>query len=211
MSLRTKVVWASFAAAMTLAVGLLMMISGESPTGRSGFLAANVGMFGRTATIDPIFDIDAPLERGEWDAIVIDHFGHPAGDAADVHRVHQRMGYKGLAYHFLIGNGNGLGDGVIHVGYRWNEQLPGVQPLVPGNQPPPGNVIGICLVGNGDRRAFTERQINELIRLVQRLQRELTIPADRVYLHRDLTPSVTSPGRFFAEGELRNHLLTGVN
>jgi hypothetical protein len=124
-----------------------------------------------------------------------------------VHRQHLGYGYQGLGYHFLIGNGNGLGDGVVHVGYRWNLQLPGAHTTGPQMDWHNQRSIGVCLIGNGDRRPFTPRQIQNLTVLVEQLQRELDIPADRVSLHRDVAPGISSPGRFFPEGKLREALL----
>ena len=69
------------------------------------------------------------------------------------------------------------------------------------------HTIGICLIGNGDRRPFTDRQMQALIALVRALQQELGLPADTVSLHRELAPEVSSPGRFFAEARLYQQLL----
>jgi N-acetyl-anhydromuramyl-L-alanine amidase AmpD len=68
------------------------------------------------------------------------------------------------------------------------------------------HAVAICLVGNGDRRRFTDRQIRELSSLVRRLQRELGIAADRVYLHGDVAP-VSSPGVHFPAAEFEGQLL----
>jgi hypothetical protein len=191
---------------MSLVMGLLAL----SERGlSSGFLiATNVGALGEQPepARDPVFRIEADLDHARWTGIVIHHLGLPAGDAERVHRLHLGYGYQGLGYHFLIGNGSGLADGIVHVGYRWNEQLPGAHVVGAGDEHNQSS-IGICLIGNGDRRPFTEKQMRSLVSLVRRLQRELDIPADHVHLHRDLTPSVTSPGRFFPLASLREQLL----
>ncbi len=131
---RTKIVWSTFVAAMTLVVGLLALGDGDRP---GGFLATNLSSIplqsspGDGGGFDPVFQIEAPLDRDRWTGIVIHHLGAPAGDAESIHRQHVGFGYQGLGYHFLIGNGNGLGDGVVHVGYRWNQQLPGAHTVGP--------------------------------------------------------------------------------
>lgn len=192
---------------MTLVTGILLLGSG----GFRGDLlvAANVGSLGGDPAADPIFHIQAPAERREWTGIVIHHLGLPAADAEQVHRMHLAYGYQGLGYHFLIGNGSGLGDGVIHVGYRWSQQLPGahVARSAPDSEQHNLHSIGICLIGNGDRRPFSERQMRSLISLVRSLQKECGIPSSAVYLHRDLAPGVTSPGRFFAATRLEEQLI----
>ena len=38
---------------------------------------------------------------------------------------HVPDGLKGLGYHFVIGNGRGISDGELYVGYRWLDQLAG--------------------------------------------------------------------------------------
>jgi len=114
-------------------------------------------------------------------------------------------GLNGIGYHFVIGNGNGLGDGVIHVGYRWIDQLPAARPTQ--SLLWEASTISICLVGNGDRRPFSDMQIRHLARLVQRLQQELAIPSERVLLASEITNSSVSPGQYFAEAQFRGQLL----
>ncbi len=200
-------VWVSFVAAMTLVMGAFSFQGGS----RGGFLATNLQTLEKRSSADAagksrVFQIDAPLH--EWSGIVIHHLGEPAGDPQSVHRQHVAWGYQGLGYHFLIGNGNGFGDGVVHAGYRWLEQLPGAHVAGKAGAEHNANSIGICLIGNGDRRTFTDRQIDMLFTLVEQLRVELAIPADRVYLHRDLSDGTTSPGSFFPAARMREHLRT---
>ncbi len=203
---RTKIVWLSFFVAMTMVTGLLTMQESAYPGG--GFLiATNIGTLGTQPAFDPVFQISTSLERKRWTGIVIHHSGEPAGDLESINRLHLSLGLKGLGYHFLIGNGNGLGDGVIHMGYRWDQQLPGAHVAGPSGNLHNQRSIGICLIGNGDRRPFTDAQIAQLINLIQRLQSEMKIPADQVYLHRDLSENTASPGRFFSVAQLQEQLL----
>jgi hypothetical protein len=197
-------VWLSFFTAMTFGIGLFAF-GGNELSG--GYLAASAQPIGRQAEADPIFHTQKPIEQRRWKGIVIHDLGQPVGDAESVHRLHLSYGYQGLGYHFLIGNGNGLGDGIIHVGYRWDRQLPGAHVAGPAGTEHNQHSIGICLVGSGDRRAFTENQVQSLISLVRRLQQELDIPAEGVHLHRDLAPTLASPGRFFPAALLREQLL----
>ncbi len=191
---------------MTIVAGLLTLQERNTPGHR--FLAAtNIGMLGNRPSVDPVFQTEASLDRERWSGIVIHHTGEPAGDPDTLDRVHKSLGYKGLGFHFLIGNGNGLGDGVIHVGYRWNQQLPGAHVAGPAGVWHNQRSIGICLIGNGDRRTFSDAQMAQLINLVQRLQQELAISADRVNLHRDLASGISSPGQFFSSAQLQEQLL----
>lgn len=142
-----------------------------------------------------------------WDSIVISHLGQPAGTAKEVDRLHKNAGLRGLGYHFLIGNGNGFGDGDVHVGYRWLDQVPGARPVGVDTSVWNNGTITICLVGDGNRRRFTEQQMVHLAHLVQRLQDQLSIPRQNVLLAQDIQGGTDSPGSFFAEAEFRGQLL----
>ncbi|UCD75901.1 MAG: N-acetylmuramoyl-L-alanine amidase [Phycisphaerales bacterium] len=204
-SRRTGIVWASFGAAMTIVAGLLFW---GSPSDDQGglLIAVNPGTSAERIAQDPLFQIQAPLDRQRWTGIVIHHLGEPAGNAQTIHRRHLARGFDGLGYHFIIGNGNGLGDGAVEVGYRWNQQLAGAHVGGPAGIHHNNHSIAICLIGNGDRRSFTERQMASLVSLTQRLQRELNIPDTAVRMHRDLVSTASGPGGFFREGQFREQL-----
>lgn len=206
---------------MTSVGGLLLLLDGPMPH----TVIATTTTIVRGATDlrpDSVVPTGAPLDRARWRSIVIHHSGLPAGSAASVERHQQASGLSGLGYHFVIGNGHGSGDGEIEVGYRWTRQLVGAHVaarprLATGSLRTAGldasklallneQSVGICLIGNGDRGAFTPRQIRELVSLVRSLQRELGIPASEVRLHRDLA-EVTSPGERFPTAEFESQLL----
>jgi len=170
------------------------------------FVAANVAPV-ESQKGDPIFEIDAPVDEARWTGIVVHHLGLPAGDADSIDRQHRAEGFAGMGYHFVIGNGNGLADGVIQVGYRWNEQKPGVHVYDQPGEYHNLHSIGICLVGNGNRRPFTDRQMLSLVALVQRLQGRLSIGRDHVWLHTDLVTDAASPGKFFPVTTFEEQLL----
>lgn len=204
LSRRTHVVWGCFLASMAGVTGLLAL--GDHRAG-PGFPAANTTVFGQQPGDDPIFRTTAPLS-GRWKAIIVHHSGEPAGDAESMRRLHESYGYRKMGYHFLIGNGNGMGDGVVHVGERWIAQETGWHAVGPEAAYYNQNAIAICLVGNGDRRGFTDRQMSQLISLVRRLQREFNIPPSAVRLHRDVAPGLTSsPGARFPVARLEQQLL----
>lgn len=219
-SRRTRIVWAAFAASMTLATGLLILGDDGAPRGivaagqgrldsvRSTSLGGLFGGLtgaGRAASDDPIEPRETALDQERWTGIVIHHSGTPAGDAESIERQHLSYGYASLGYHFVIGNGHGLGDGVVFVGPRWNRQQAGAHVSGPRSEALNERTVGICLVGNGDRRTFSERQMRELVALVRRLQEALDIPASAVQLHGDLA-AVSSPGRLFPSAEFEAQL-----
>jgi hypothetical protein len=200
-------VWVIFLIAMSGVTGLLMLQGGQARIA-GGFVLTSIDTIGdRVEDSDAIFRLSQQLDRNRWTGIVIHDLGEPAGDAESVTRKHMKLGLHGLGYHFLIGNGNGLGDGVVHVGFRWDQQLPGAHALGSSGDHHNQHSISICLIGNGERRAFTDQQFTQLVRLVQQLQAKLNIPAAKVWLHRDLAPSTKSPGRYFPAARFHEQLL----
>lgn len=149
-----------------------------------------------------------------WTSIVIHHSGGFTGKVRDLDARAKAAGLNGLGYHFVIGNGSGLSDGVVEAGYRWNEQTPGAHVAI-SNDPSPEertladelnrNSIGICLIGNGDRQAFTEAQVRSLIELIRSLQQRWDIPGMNVFLHSDVSED-SGPGRYFPIGRLEAHI-----
>ncbi len=190
---------------MTLVTGLLAL--GDRQAG-PGFPAANMILFADSPARNSIFQTDQPLDRPKWRSVIIHHSGEPAGDAESIRRQHIDHGAQMMGYHFLIGNGNGLSDGVIHVGERWIKQASGWHAVGPDADFYNRHAIAICLVGNGDRRRFTDRQTTQLVSLIRRLQRELDIPVSAIRLHRDVAGGLTmSPGRYFPAALLEQQVL----
>jgi len=213
---RRFTVWASFVGGMTAVAGILLAGDRGAP---SVHAAVNVTIEGLSPVSDSslILPRDAKPIAGQWQAIVIHHSATPAGDSITLNRQHTASGLSGLGYHFVIGNGQGLGDGLVEVGYRWNRQLAGAHVAgATATESQNGldrtslstadadqynrHSIGICMIGNGNRREFTDRQMHELITLVRALQAQFRIPGSAVYLHSDLS-KVTSPGKFFPTAE----------
>lgn len=192
------------------AVGGLLMALDRAPGAPAGALAlVNLDSQRDASGFDAIFDTKTPIVAGRWTGIVIHHSGGALGSPETLTQQHNARGFKGLGYHFVISNGQGAPDGQVFVGYRWPEQLPGVH--VAGSRAEQFNrqTIGICLIGDGERREFTPVQIARLAELVSALQRRLGIPDGQVALHRDIAPT-SSPGRLFPEATFRQ-LLADAN
>ncbi len=141
--------------------------------------------------------VEAPAGMREWRYVVIHHSGSAAGNEEIIQGDHLRRGMEnGMAYHFLIGNGtDGLGDGEVVEGHRWKYQLQG------------GHChqdflnecgIGVCLVGNMNRKAPSARQVKSLTGLLLRLQSEFHIPDDNIHGHGQFYGEDSDcPGRYF--------------
>ena len=201
-------VWVTLAVAFTSVAGLMSLVSGGSNGGSDpGRALASVPLLRAAApqSVEAVFQTRAEIDPSLWRSIVIHHTGTPAETAASLDERHRTQGLAGLGYHFVIGNGHRMGDGEVHVGYRWLDQLHGAHVAGPAGRELNYESIGICLVGDGDRRAFTRAQTRRLAELVAGLCRRLDIPASSVVLHRDVAET-TSPGRTFPEAAFRQAL-----
>ena len=123
----------------------------------------------------------------------------PPGNYDEIDREHRKLlGYDGCGYHFVIGNGNGSGDGQIEVAQRWNNQKQGVHCRNARTHDVDEYGIGICLVGDLDKQPPTPRQVAATQALVAYLSQRYRIDTDPCHTHAHLaaTPTVC-PGKFF--------------
>ncbi len=202
---RARVVLVSLIAAMTVVGGGLTLLDRgpvASPQGLSlPPLLATAGAGG----IESIFSTRLPLDQKRWKAIVIHDTGSLAATPASLEARAIELGLNGLGHHFVIGNGNGLDDGELHVGGRWLRQAAGAHAVGPDHEFYNRHSIGISLVGDGERRPFTQAQMQRLTQLVDALRAEFNIPADKVYLHSQIAQT-PSPGKLFPEAIFRQSL-----
>ncbi len=196
---RRQVVWLSLIGAMTSVGGVLLAT--ESRPAPPPVLAA---LDRPTTDLSAIFS-SIEGETRNWRGIVVHHSEGTRGSAASIDAQHRDAGLRGLGYHFVIGNGSGSGDGEVEVGFRWTSQLPGAHAGGPNAEDYNRQTIGICLVGDGERRAFTDAQLASLAALVQTLQDGVQIADRGVTLHREIAPTV-SPGRMFPEAWFKARL-----
>jgi N-acetyl-anhydromuramyl-L-alanine amidase AmpD len=134
-----------------------------------------------------------------WRYIVLHHSASAAGNYDEIDREHRKLlGYEGCGYHFVIGNGNGSGDGQIEVAQRWNRQKQGVHCRNARTHDVDEYGIGICLVGDLDQQPPTPRQVAATRALVEYLSGRYRIEPARVTTHAHLaaTPTVC-PGKYF--------------
>ena len=142
----------------------------------------------------------APVKRGRWKYIVVHNSGTREGNARVFDIYHRRIRHmvNGLAYHFVIGDGHGSGDGQVEIGDRWKRQING------------GHVasdylndiaLGICLVGDFNRDQPTPAQVGALEELVSYLRERVGKSQGRraiVHAHREINPRPTDcPGTRF--------------
>ncbi len=138
-----------------------------------------------------------------WHYIVVHHSGIDEGNAESYGSEHLNRGMKnGLAYHFLIGNGHGSGDGEIEIGPRWLRQLDGGHVR---NAQYNKHGIGICLVGNLNRHPMTVKQKSALFLLIDWLRDEAPLggkPKVTVHCWVDSRHTLC-PGKYFPFDRLK--------
>jgi LysM repeat protein len=138
-----------------------------------------------------------PVEKKKWKFIVIHHSATESGTAKGMDSYHRQVRHmeNGLAYHFLIGNGRGMGDGELTVGNRWNEQIDGGHLA---SETLNEQSIGICLVGNFDQDRPTKKQMAALARLVEYLLDRCHLTPEAVRTHQEINTVFTRcPGQRF--------------
>lgn len=148
----------------------------------------------------------ARVKRGRWKYIIIHNSGTRQGNARvfDVYHRRVRKMQNGLAYHFVIGNGNSSGNGEIEIGSRWTRQING------------GHVasdylndiaIGICLVGDLNRDKPTAAQLAALEELTTYLRSRVGRVQGKPAIvkgHKEINPRPTDcPGDRFPLSWLR--------
>lgn len=148
----------------------------------------------------------ARVRRGRWKYIIVHNSGTRQGNARifDVYHRRVRKMQNGLAYHFVIGNGNSSGNGEIEIGNRWTQQING------------GHVasdylndiaLGICLVGDLNRDLPTKDQLAALDELITYLRGRVgKIKGKQAIVkgHKEINPKPTDcPGDRFPLGWLR--------
>lgn len=202
---RSRIVWASLAGSMTAVTALLLALDGGSAPRLDGFALPALAATAAPTSIEAVFDTREPVENGRWQAIVIDHSGSAYGTPESLDEQHRALGLRGLGSDFIIGNGNGMGDGEIHVGYRWLAQQPGAHTAGADGEWYNRHAIGITLVGDGSRRPYTDAQMTRLLDLVAALAREYQIPSHKILLHADVAP-VAGPGRYFPDAAFREQV-----
>ncbi|MCH8828390.1 MAG: N-acetylmuramoyl-L-alanine amidase [Planctomycetes bacterium] len=143
-----------------------------------------------------------------WKSIVIHHTATSRGSVESIHAAHLRRKdsrgrhWKGIGYHFVIGNGNGMPDGAIEPTFRWRTQMQGAHA---GNLEYNQTGIGIALVGNFEKQRPSRKQLIAVKRLIAVLKREYDIAGKKVIGHRRLK-ATACPGRFFPLAEVSGHV-----
>ncbi len=205
---RTLIVLGSLLGAMTVAAGMLMLLEpdkGEAPR-LPRFSEVSLAAFDKPKDpAEALFAVSPAPSSQRWSSIVVRYSGSEKGSAHALGELHKRAGVGDLAYHFTIGNGQGSPDGLVEIGPRWEQQRPGYTSIALHDQATAHETIDICLIGDFDRNPPTPQQRDDLVWLVQQLQKRLNIPAERVLLGDGRTGKA---GRMFPVTWFRQQLLS---
>ena len=112
---------------------------------------------------------------------------------------------QGADFHFVVDNSrNGLGnpDGYVQRGLAWQDQL-STTPyfswpyLKPHHYSVYANAVGVCIIGDINRKDYSASQIRSTVSLVQALERKLNIPNSCVKLQWEIRGQATARQRAF--------------
>ncbi len=148
---------------------------------------------------DPATWIEHTAPSRPWQYVVLHHSAAEAGSVESIdadHRTRKDASgnpWRGIGYHFVIGNGRGMRDGQVQSTFRWKDQTAGAHA---GEARYNEEGIGICLIGNFQSEPPTEKQLDSLAQLLTQLQGDWQIPEERVITHGQVK-ATACPGRQF--------------
>ena len=147
----------------------------------------------------------ANVSETAWQYIVVHHSATESGSVESIHQDHlQRKDadgnpWLGIGYHFVIGNGNGMPDGMVEATFRWKEQIHGAHS---GDALYNARGIGICVIGDLEKNPPSQAQIKSLKQLVNVLATRHRITPERLIGHAAVKPTAC-PGKHFPLNEIR--------
>jgi len=153
----------------------------------------------------PLRPVIALYPSSKWKYIIIHHSATDSGNANSLYDLHNRRGFNGLGYDFIIDNGTGSKqDGQIEVSGRWIKQMDGAHCKAGGMN---HKGIGICLVGNFSREDVSAKQLDSLVYLVNLLRKYYKIPRSNILGHSQVPGAATEcPGLRFPWKEFKSKL-----
>ena len=193
---RKVVVFTSLIAVLVFTSALLMALAPAplTPDATNSLFAVDA-----PASMDAVFQTQVPCNNTAWKYIYIHHSRSTASGTPNIAQPNGE-----LSDHFVIGNGEGLADGEVQLGQRWEEQRSAAAP-VRGTQIDPA-CISICVIGDFDQSRPTPTQLRRLAQLVNSIQARYRIPLASVALA-DQSHSVAGIGKYFPVTAFREQLI----
>lgn len=155
----------------------------------------------RLSAVLGIAGIGAVYWPGRWKYIVIHHSAGDFGSIEFIQKVHRERQSKdpidAIPYHYLIGNGNGLGVGEVASDWRKELNIWGAHVSV-NNTDRNLRGLGICLIGNFEEKTIHRLQYKSLVTLTKSLMLEHNIAVSHVSGHGYTSGEYTKcPGKNF--------------
>jgi len=182
---RGAAVVACLLSAMALTSGLLLAMR----TKRLNTQAQSLFAVDTSDSLDSIFNLNDASPTQRWSFIYIHQSATASGSAVTLANSDGSLGD-----HFVIGNGEGSGDGELLIDQRWTHQQPAAAPAGVHLGP---QCVSISLVGNLDQQPPTPLQFRRLCQLVQVLQSRYHISPDNVSWFTNSTRASATIGRCF--------------
>ena len=156
----------------------------------------------------------ANVTERAWRWVVVHHTATDVGSVEAIHRAHRRRKdargnpWRGIGYHFLIGNGEGMPDGAVEATFRWRGQLSGAHA---GRRAENELGVGVCLVGDFDAADPTPAQLASARRLIAFLRERYDLPAERVVPHGEISATACPGKRLTVATLLEDESLTDLS
>ena len=136
-----------------------------------------------------------------WRYIMIHHSAGDYGTIEHLQKVHRERQGKDpidlIPYHYIIGNGNGMEMGEVAQDNRGKLDLWGMH-VSANNFDRNFRGIGICLIGNYEKKQVSQKQYEALVKLTKELMQRYDIPVENVTGHGYLKGESTKcPGKHF--------------
>jgi N-acetyl-anhydromuramyl-L-alanine amidase AmpD len=121
-----------------------------------------------------------------WSYIVIHHSAGEYGNIEFLQKVHRERQSRDLIdaipYHYIIGNGKGLGVGVVKSDWRKSWHIWGMY-VSRHNKDRNFRGLGICLIGNFENHGVSDMQYRALVKLTKELMQRYNIPIENISGH----------------------------
>ncbi len=210
---RVFTVLSSLVATLSLTAGLLLLLEGQPITSAGPYM---MNFTKNTQNWNSVIHAAGPLRKGRWNYIIVYQSGSLSGNSAELSEGKDVGGIirpqnagnmtQGANFHFVVDNArNGIGnpDGYVQRGLAWQEQL-STAPyfswpyLTPHHYSAYANAVGVCIIGDINRKGYSSRQIRSTVSLIRTLQRRLNIPNSCVKLQWEIRGHSTARERAFS-------------
>jgi len=148
--------------------------------------------------------------RQRWKYIVVHHSAGSYGNIEFLQKVHRQRQpsdpIDAIPYHYIIGNGNGLGLGQIDSNWREQYDIWGSH-VSSADSDHNFRGLGICLIGNFERHKVPARQYDSLVILTKKLMKTYKITPHHVTGHGYLKGQSTKcPGKYFPMNKFKQNI-----